>query len=55
MLSTHMNEGIPAALAFAGGSVSLSSATYTGLVVGLVLMAAATVLAVAYASRRLGD
>jgi len=50
-----MDEALPAALAFAGGSVSLSSATDAGLVVGLVLMAAATVLAVAYVSRRLGD
>ena len=50
-----MNEELPAALAFAGGSVSLSSATDAGLVFGLVLMAVATVLAVTWISRRLGN
>jgi len=50
-----MNEELPAALAFAGGSVSLSSATDAGFVVGLVLMAAGTVLTVAYVARRLGE
>ncbi|QZP36571.1 hypothetical protein [Halobaculum magnesiiphilum] len=50
-----MDDVLPAAIAFAGGSVSLSSATDAGLVIGLILIAVGTVLAVAYASRRLGE
>ncbi|WP_435063427.1 hypothetical protein [Halobaculum sp. EA56] len=50
-----MRIDLPAALTFAGGSVSLSSATDGGLLLGLVLMAVATTLTVACVSRRLGS
>jgi hypothetical protein len=50
VILTLMKEELPAALAFAGGSVSISSATAAGLLLGVVLMAVATVLAAASAS-----
>ena len=49
-----MRSELPAMLAFAGGSLSLSSATLVGLVAGMVLMALANTLAVAFVSHHVG-
>lgn len=47
-----MRSALPAILAFAGGTVSLSSLTLPGLVLGLALLAVGDVLVVASFSRR---
>lgn len=48
-----MRIALPAVLAFAGGTLSLSSLTFAGLVVGLALLAVGDVLVVASLSRRM--
>ena len=50
-----MRSELPALLALAGGSVSISTATAVGAVAGVVLVALATSLAVASLSRFLAD
>ncbi|WP_313692558.1 hypothetical protein [Halorarum halobium] len=50
-----MQSELPAMLAFAGGSVSIASATALGVVAGVALVALSTTFAVASLSRLLGE